>query len=153
MHPEFGRIIQGTTDKEGRELNNSEILDIFTKTYLESVGGIELIDFASSSPTSKDKNVWCKLTYTCSGKEIISEGQGNGPIDACKNALSKECEYSFTIKSYSEHSCGEQSSANAVAYIEIQDSELASYFGVGVDSDITIASIKALFSALNRAFH
>ena len=118
-----------------------------------SNGGVELVDFAISSPTSKDKNVWCKLTYTCNGKEIVSEGHGNGPIDACKNALSKECEYTFKIKSYSEHSCGEQSSANAVAYIEIETSDLASYFGVGVDSDITIASIKALFSALNRAYN
>jgi 2-isopropylmalate synthase len=153
MHPEFGRIIQAITDQEGRELTNDEILNIFTKTYLEANDGIELVDFASSSPTSKDKNVWCKLTYTCDGKEIVSEGQGNGPIDACKNALSKECEYNFSIQSYSEHSCGEQSSANAVAYIEIKTAELASYFGVGVDSDITIASIKALFSALNRAFN
>jgi 2-isopropylmalate synthase len=153
MHPEFGRIVQGVTDKEGRELNNAEILDIFTKTYLQTDGGIELIDFASSSPTAKDKNVWCKLTYTCNGKEIISEGHGNGPIDACKNALAQECEYNFSIKSYSEHSCGELSSANAVAYIEIQDNELATVFGVGVDSDITIASIKALFSALNRAYN
>ncbi|WP_345992610.1 2-isopropylmalate synthase [Sulfurimonas sp. HSL-1716] len=153
MHPEFGRIIQGVTDKEGRELNNDEILDIFTKTYLESEGGVELVDFAISSPTSKDKNVWCKLTYSCNGKEIVSEGHGNGPIDACKNALSKECEYAFKIKSYSEHSCGEQSSANAVAYIEIETNDLTSFFGVGVDSDITIASIKALFSALNRAFN
>ena len=153
MHPEFGKIVQNVTDKEGRELGNNEILDIFTKTYLEANSGIELIDFASSSPTSKDKNVWCKLTYMCNDKEIVSEGQGNGPIDACKNALSKECQYNFKIKSYSEHSCGEQSSANAVAYIEIETSELETFFGVGVDSDITIASIKALFSALNRAFN
>ncbi len=153
MHPEFGKIIQSVTDKEGRELTNSEILDIFTQTYLEVKGGIQLIDFASSSPTAKDKNVWCKLTYTCNEKEIVSEGHGNGPIDACKNALSQECEYNFSIKSYAEHSCGEFSSANAVAYIEIKDSEGVSYFGVGVDSDITIASIRALFSALNRASH
>jgi 2-isopropylmalate synthase len=153
MHPEFGRIVQAVTDSEGRELGNSEILDIFTKTYLQAEGGIELLDFASSSPTAKDKNVWCKLTYTCNGKEIESEGHGNGPIDACKNALAQECEYNFSIKSYSEHSYGEQSSANAVAYIEIQDNELATHFGVGVDSDITIASIKALFSALNRAYN
>jgi 2-isopropylmalate synthase len=47
---------------------------------------------------------------------------------------------------------GEESSALAVAYIEIETKEGQSFFGVGKDNDITLATIKALFSALNRAF-
>ena len=58
----------------------------------------------------------------------------------------------FTIRSYSEHSCGEKSDAKAVAYIEIETETYDTYFGVGTDTDITFASVKALFSALNRAF-
>ena len=58
----------------------------------------------------------------------------------------------FTLRSYSEHSCGEKSDAKAVAYIEIETEELESFFGVGSDTDISLASIKALFNALNRAF-
>ena len=69
-----------------------------------------------------------------------------------KNALMKEYKNDFTVKSYSEHSCGDKSSAKAVAYIEIQTKEVLSCFGVGTDNDITIASIKAMFCALNRAF-
>ena len=65
----------------------------------------------------------------------------------------KEYENNFSVKSYSEHSCGNKSSAKAVAYIEIQSEKVLSCFGVGADNDITVASIKALFCALNRAFN
>jgi len=58
----------------------------------------------------------------------------------------------FTIRSYSEHSMGAESSALAVAYIEIETKDGSTFFGVGKDNDITLATIKALFSALNRAF-
>ena len=94
----------------------------------------------------------CTLTYTHDGKEIVSEGEGNGPVDACRKALLKEYKNDFSIKSYSEHSWGETSTAKAIAYIEIQNSTTLSCFGVGSDNDIANASVKALFSAINRAF-
>ena len=91
------------------------------------------------------------------GKEITATGEGNGPIDACKKALMKDYTHQFSINSYSEHSCGEKSSATAVAYIELlyfepQTEKANSCFGAGKDSDIATASIKAMFCALNRAF-
>jgi len=152
MHPEIGRIVQAVTDVEGRELSVKEIKEIFDKTYFNLDKHIEFIDFAVKSETSKDGNNWCKLTYKYEGRVIEAEGNGNGPIDACKNALSKDYKHTFTILSYSEHSCGEKSSAKAVAYIQIESETLESFFGVGADTDITIASIKALFSALNRSY-
>jgi 2-isopropylmalate synthase len=92
------------------------------------------------------------LTYLYNDKKIVATGEGNGPIDACKCALMKDYKNNFTLASYAEHSCGDKSSAKAIAYIEIQSKEVLSCFGVGADNDIAIASIKALFSALNRAF-
>ncbi len=149
MHPEIGKVVQSITDAEGRVLSAKEIVTIFEKTYFEIDEHISLVDFVLSS----DKNVSkCTLNYILNGKNITAEGEGNGPIDACKNALMKEYKNQFTISSYSEHSCGEQSSATAVAYIEIQTAETLSCFGVGKDSDIATASIKAMFCALNRAF-
>lgn len=149
MHPEIGRIVQGVTDVEGRELTIEEIKNIFDATYLNQKESISLVDFESKG---KSENTSCKLVYTYKGETIEAEGRGNGPIDACKDALSKNYKHEFSILSYSEHSCGEKSSANAVAYIQIENEELDSYFGVGRDTDITVASIKALFSALNRSY-
>jgi len=149
MHPEIGRAVQALSDEKGRELSPEEILEVFKDTYFRIKEHISFKDVSLNSDNGKST---CTLTYTYNGREIVSEGEGNGPIDACKNALMKEYKNNFTIKSYAEHSCGNQSSAKAVAYIEIQSKEILSCFGVGADNDITVASIKAMFCALNRAF-
>lgn len=149
MHPEIGRIVQGVTDEKGRELSSEEIFKIFESTYFTPESHIELVDFETST---KEKTVRCTLTYRYHGEKITAEGKGNGPIDACKDALMKGYPNRFTLRSYSEHSLGELSSARAIAYIEIETEKLEGFFGVGSDTDITRASIKALFSALNRAF-
>ena len=64
----------------------------------------------------------------------------------------KDFKHDFTLTSYSEHSFGDKSSAKAIAYIQIKSNDIQSCFGVGADNDIATASIKALFSALNRTF-
>ena len=150
MHPEIGRIVQALSDEKGIVLEADEILEVFKKTYFEVKEHISFIDFTLSSDNGKSN---CILTYTYNGEEIQAKGTGNGPIDACKNALIKNYKNEFSIKSYSEHSCGDKSTAKAIAYIEIQTKETLSCFGVGADNDITIASIKAMFCALNRAFN
>ena len=149
MHPEIGKIVQGVTDVKGRELSADEILEIFQDTYFKTK---EYISFVHVSLSSKDGISKCELTYKQNDKEINAVGEGNGPIDACKNALMKNYKNEFTIKSYSEHSCGDKSSAKAVAYIELQTDETLSCYGVGTDNNIATASIKAMFCALNRAF-
>jgi len=150
MHPEIGRAVQALSDEKGRELSPQEILEVFKNNYFNIK---EHISFKDVSLTSDNGISKCTLTYiNADNKEVVSKGEGNGPIDACKNALMKEYKNEFTIKSYSEHSCGDKSTAKAVAYIELQTKEILSCFGVGADNDITIASIKALFCALNRAF-
>ncbi|QOP42014.1 2-isopropylmalate synthase [Sulfurimonas marina] len=149
MHPEIGRAVQMLSDVEGRELTSEEIYGVFKAEYFELDQHIKFIDFSS---TTKNKVATCTLTYEYNGKEITSEGTGNGPIDACKDALMKEYKNEFSIKSYSEHSCGDKSSAKAVAYIELKTAEKFSCFGVGRDNDITIATVKALFCALNRTY-
>jgi len=149
MHPEIGKIVQAITDAKGKVLSASDIEDIFKKTYFEVKEHISLKDFTLTSVKGLSK---CILTYVHNEKEIIAEGEGNGPVDACKNALMKNYENKFSISSYAEHSCGDKSSAKAVAYIEIATDSTLSCFGVGADNDIATASIKALFCALNRAF-
>jgi 2-isopropylmalate synthase len=149
MHPEFGRIVQGVTDQKGKVLEADEIVEIFKETYFRAEKKLKLIDFSVSSLKGVSK---CILTYINNGKEIVAEAEGNGPVDACKNALMKDFTNDFIINSYYEHSCGDKSSAKAVAYIEISTTTTLSCFGVGADNDIATASIKALFSALNRAF-
>ena len=150
MHPEIGKLVQTVTDEKGRELSANEILDIFKSNYFEISEHVTLVDFTHASNA---KTSTCQLTYNYKGERIVATGEGNGPIDACKKALMKNYGTDFILTSYSEHSCGDKSSAKAIAYIEIQNKDVLSCFGVGADNDIATASIKALFSALNRAFN
>lgn len=150
MHPEVGKLIQDVSDKKGQELSSDEILEIFKESYFNVKEHISLVDFTLSSLKGTSK---CTLTYIYNGVEIVSSGEGNGPVDACKDALMKNYANNFTINSYFEHSFGNKSSAKAIAYIEIETKTTLSCFGVGADNDIATASVKALFCALNRAFH
>jgi len=150
MHPEVGKLVQDVSDKKGQELSSDEILEIFTQSYFNVQEHISLVDFTLSSLKGTSK---CTLTYLYNGVQIVAEGEGNGPVDACKDALMKNYANNFTINSYFEHSFGNKSSAKAIAYIEIETKTTLSCFGVGADNDIATASVKALFCALNRAFH
>jgi 2-isopropylmalate synthase len=150
MHPEIGKLVQGVTETKGKVLEADEILEILTDNYFQMKEHISLKDFTLTSVKGTSK---CTLTYTYNGEQIVAEGEGNGPVDACKKALKKDYKNDFTISSYAEHSCGDKSSAKAVAYIEIQTASTLSCFGIGTDNDIATASIKALFSAINRAFN
>ena len=152
MHPEIGRIVQAVTDKEGRELTPEELLAIFETTYFDASKHIEFVDMAVQSESTKSEHVLSRVTYRYGGKEIVAEGRGNGPIDACRKALWEDFPHPFKLRSYSEHSCGIESSAKAVAYIEIETEDYHTFFGVGRDNDISIAGVRAMFSALNRAY-
>lgn len=152
MHPEVGRLVQRVTDREGRELTPDEILDIFETSYFRPVQHLKFVDMAIHSTTTKDKSVRCQLTYRFDGTEYVDEAVGNGPIDACRKALKLHYPHKFILNSYAEHSMGAKSTAQAVAYIEIETVSLESHFGVGRDTDIALASVQALFSAVNRAF-
>ncbi|MCW8895615.1 2-isopropylmalate synthase [Sulfurimonas sp.] len=149
MHPEVGKLVQAVSDAKGIELSADEIFDIFKENYFNIKEHVSLVDFTLTSVKGVSK---CTLTYIYNGEEIVADGEGNGPVDACKKALMKDYQNEFTINSYAEHSLGDKSSAEAVAYIEIQTADTISCFGVGSDNDIATASIKALFCALNRAF-
>ena len=149
MHPEIGRAVQALSDEKGRELTSEEIHEVFVKEYFNIK---EHISFEDVTLSTQNGEAHCTLAYRYNGETITSQGKGNGPIDACKNALMEKYPNEFTIKSYSEHSCGDKSTAKAIAYIEIQTKECLSKFGVGADNDIAKASIKALFCAINRGF-
>ena len=94
-----------------------------------------------------------KLTidYTYKGEERSFASIGNGPIDALKRGLAVETGRRLRVLDYNEHALQEGSTAQAAAYIHLMDNDTGeTTFGVGVSSNITRASFRALFSALNR---
>jgi 2-isopropylmalate synthase len=82
-------------------------------------------------------------------KTTAIRGAGNGPIDAFVDGLSQACGEVIRVLTYHEHSVGTGSGAQAVAYLELRIGE-RTLFGVGMDSDIVTASLKAIVSGLQR---
>jgi ABC-type cobalamin/Fe3+-siderophores transport system ATPase subunit len=90
-------------------------------------------------------------TLTLDGQPLELTGEGNGPIAAFVRALEGTPLPRFEVLSYSEHSLGQGAGARAVSYIQIKTVRGQTYFGAGIDTNIELASIKAVVSALNRA--
>ena len=148
MQKELGRIINVISDEKGTELGPQEIRDVFLATYMPADGRLHLEEFCAVERSSQ---VACEARLVLDGEKLPLKGTGNGPIDAFVKALEKTGLPAFDVLSYSEHSMGAGAGARAVSYMQIKVREGRAYFGVGSDTNIELASIKAVVSAINRA--
>lgn len=150
MHHEIGKIIQTIVDKTGKEISNEEIFDAFNNEYLKIDTPILFVSFNITE--SKDDKLKSILTIKYNGEEKILEGVGNGPIDACKEALSKLSGLpKFNINGYYEHALSSGSTSKAIAYIEVENcADYSTCFGVGIDPNIIQAAVKSLIGGVNR---
>jgi 2-isopropylmalate synthase len=153
MQVEFGKVINDLADRQGAELSAQQIRAAFNQTYLQPNRPFELEKFSTIRTTNSDNPsaVACTATVAVDGALHPLRGEGNGPINAFVNALKEELISDFSIVSYAEHSLGEGSRAEAIAYIQIRTPNGATYFGAATDTNIELASIKAVLCALNRA--
>ena len=149
MHKEFADVIQKISEEQGGEVAPEVIMETFTKEYLEQKDPFEFIRIKVDDIGEKDSHVILDFKYQ--GELLHMTGQGNGPIDAVKNAIAKHVPIDIKVQNYSEHALGEGSHARAAAYIQMEDNKTGRVtFGVGTSSNITRASIRAFFSALDR---
>ena len=155
MHPEFGAVIQQVTDREGRELLMNEIWAAFKEEYLSLTQPYGLISFnvlkrhVDAEAESSSADVVAVISINGEPKEVAATG--NGPLDAFCGALKAGLGCEFTLCGYHEHALAKGSGSKAVAYIETEYLDGRKFWGAGVDTDIIIASIKAMLSSLNRA--
>ena len=148
MHREIGRLINEVADTRGTELTPADVHEIFRQEYLERRTPLALQHFKT---TERDSEVTCVVALVIDGVARELTGQGNGPIDAFTRALAATALPRFEVLSYVEHSLGKGSEARAVSYIQIKTERGQTLFGAGIDTNIELASIKAIVSALNRA--
>ncbi len=148
---EFSQIVQQAVDVSGKEMTAPAIWEIFCQAYLRASEPFRYVSHRFSQLSAQPLTVSSDLTYQ--GKEIISVGQGNGPIDAFVNGLNAVEALShfgeIEIRHYEERSLDSGSQGNAIALIEITTKQSSSY-GIGIHEDIVIASFQAIASALNR---
>ena len=153
MHKEFANVIQAISEKQG-EVSPDQIMDCFRREYLDQKEPVHfrklrMDDLSDHTKTEFDTRV--AVTYTDHGEEKVFEAVGNGPIDAAKRGLQEELSADIKILEYEEHALQSGSNSQAAAYIHLLDVTSGKVtYGVGVSSNITRASVRAIFSAVNR---
>ncbi|MEO7466579.1 MAG: 2-isopropylmalate synthase [Sphingobium limneticum] len=147
MQADFSKVVQGLADQSSRELNAADIGDAFETHYcLTGDQAYSLIDYHESG-TAGDRIFTGKIAHE--GVERSISGRGNGLLSSVLAALRDEFGVQLEIADYSEHAIGAGSDVNAAAYVECRTPDGRTVFGVGTDSDVATASVKAVLSAAN----
>ena len=153
MHKEFAAVIQKISEVQG-EVSPDQIMQSFRETYIEKkeplhFRKLKVEDKSDTVDTEFDTHI--TLTYTHHGKENSLEAVGNGPIDAVQRGIRENLGINIKVLDYEEHALQGGSNAQAAAYIHLLNANDGSVtYGVGVSSNITRASVRAIFSAINR---
>ena len=152
MHKEFAKVIQPISEKQG-EVSPDQIMEQFSMEYLNKKEPYHFkklkVEDLGDQLTSFDTKV--TVTYTDQGAEKVFVAIGNGPIDACGRGLEDVLGKKIKVLDYEEHALQSGANSQAAAYIHLLDPDDGRVtYGVGVSSNITRASIRALFSAVNR---
>ena len=148
MATEVGYFIKGISDHAHKELSPQEILAAFQHEYQNKD---EPIALQEATWLRENGSTVADVTLAIHNELFYLSARGNGPLDAVSNVLkiaNPNIKYRFV--GYEEHALETDSDSLASAYVVIADEEGNHYWGVGVDSDITMASVYALVTAVNR---
>lgn len=144
MQIEFSQVVQKETDRLGLEMSAEQIHSLLDSEYLQATA-----PYALKGHRLQEENGTSAVDV-----EVISKGDtqhwrgiGKGPLEALVAGLPVDVE----IMDYAEHAIGAGTNAKAAAYIELRVDGGRSLYGVGIDENLTTASFRALFSALNRS--
>ena len=150
---EFSAVVQAKTDAEGGEVTSEEIWAIFQDEYLPAAhdddkwGRYELLSTRTASELTGVVNL--DIRWRVGDDVTEAHGEGNGPIAAFLGIL-QSAGHEIKLYDYVEHALSASGDAQAAAYVELQVGEKR-LWGVGIDADISTASLKAVVSAVNRA--
>ncbi|PSK91333.1 2-isopropylmalate synthase [Murinocardiopsis flavida] len=145
---EFSHVVQQHTDAEGGELSSEQIWAAFTTAYLSDEGPVGVMTHRTRATDDGSYEVTADVRVRGEIREI--RGTGNGPISAFADALAA-VGVDVRVVDYVEHSMGQGGDARAAAYVEASVDGGGAVWGVGIHSNITTASLRAMCSAVNAA--
>ncbi|HYI06316.1 MAG TPA: 2-isopropylmalate synthase, partial [Reyranella sp.] len=151
LQVEFSKVIQQIADETGKEIQPALIWDTFRKEYLENRTPVDFVSHTTVPEPGHPDVRLLDAQVTFNGKQQKISGRGNGPIAGYVDALGKNCGVGIRVRDYHQHATGAGSDAQAVSFIEAETSDGRVLWGVGMDSNIVTASLKAVTSAANRS--
>ena len=148
MQREFGPLANDEVDRLGREVSAGELRAMFWREYIEPAEPWALQHFHADGTAGVFR---CRASVTRAGERLDLTGEGNGPVAAFVHALMSNGSPAFEIAYFMQHALSSGAEATAIAYIQIKLADGSTKWGAGVDTNIELAPIKAVLSALNRA--
>ncbi len=151
LQMEFSQQVQAVTEASGTEIKPGELWDVFTQTYLPDDATMRLISSEVSSSGQGGESVTrVSAQVLVDGQHRTLTGSGNGPLAALVNGIRTELGIELSVQDYSQHALTAGIEASAVAYVEASGPGGTTVWGVGMDSSILDASLRAVISAADR---
>lgn len=149
LQADFSRHVQAHADQTSRELNAADIWSLFERTYMPQADDrVTLRDYEESGAAGQRVFIG---RVAIDGEERSISGRGNGLISGVIAAIAESTGPTLDVVDYNEHAIGHGADAQAAAYVECRTAAGKTVFGVGMDTDIATASVRAVLSAANRA--
>ena len=156
---EFSGIVQREADSTGKEITSQRIWQLAMAHYIEPEGPFSLVSFESGRASRSSESERITATLMHNDQKVTVTASGNGPISAFVDAVRNEFKLNFRLADFGQNTRSATSKAEAAAYVELTINEnddagdagdAKSVYGVGIDTSITIAPIKAVVSAINK---
>jgi 2-isopropylmalate synthase len=157
MHPEFGAVVKAACDEAGKEIQPDDVFQLFRKEYIDNRYPYNLKSYKlyeendNHEDGSEETVVHFEGNLRFKHEDHLISGVGNGPIDAFFNAIRTVGIEDYHFVSYWENAMGAGADSKAASYIQLETPNKETVFGVGLDSNISLASIKGIICAINRA--
>ncbi len=150
MQPEIGRAVQRYSDEVGREITSTEVYKVFEEEFVTPAGPIKLLGYWPRPDYVDPTHIHGEVRIRLNGEEKRLSGDGNGPISAFVQAMHELGAEPFSIDDYHEQAIGRGADARAVAYVPLRFDSGETLFGVGMDTNIDQAAVRAIVAGLNR---
>ena len=150
---EFSGIVQDEADRTGKEITSKRIWELAEAHFIRPTGRFELVSFDVTKATADGTSERVVANVLHNGESVDVTATGNGPISAFVEAMRARFDLEFRLADFGQNTRSATSRAEAAAYVELvtEDNGTAtSVYGVGIDTSITMAPIRAVVSALNK---
>ena len=146
MREALGYKVKSVSDHSHKELSAGEVLHIFEDTFLNKSEPLSVVE----AHFAQVNGITATVTLDLNGRRKVVPSVGNGRLDAVANAIQSATGMDFHLETYSEHSLDEGSTSRAASYVGLEWGDGIVTWGAGTDTDIIVAGIHALVSAINN---
>jgi len=150
MLPEIRNAVQALADSAEREVTSEEVYDIFRSEFVNPAGPFELVGYWPRPDDTDPTQIHGEIRVKVNGVEREVTADGNGPISAFVHGMRALGAAGFAVDDYQEQAVGKGADARAVAYVPLRLDAGETVYGVGTDTNIDQAAVRAIVAGLNR---